>query len=181
MRNPKSSKSALVIVDMQHGLLNGPQPAFNGRNVLDRVCGLIDRARQAGVMIIFMQHYGPPGSPIAQGAPAWEFAEGLDVQDGDLRVQKTRPSVFYETDLAAQLLEADINHLIFAGMKSDYCIDTSCRVAFEQGLQVTLVADAHTTTDSAILSAEQIVAHHNLVLGNAFAHAVNAQEVSFGD
>ena len=44
------------------------------------------------------------------------------------------------------------------------CIDTTSRIAISRGYDVTLVSDAHTTTDTEILSAAQIIAHHNYVL-----------------
>lgn len=140
---------------------------------------LVARARGAGAVLVFVQHYGPPGSPIAQGGPAWELADGLDPREGELRVQKTRPSIFFGTDLAEQFTAAGVSHLILAGMKTDYCIDTSCRVASELGLRVTLAADAHTTTDSAVLPAATIVAHHTLTLGNAFAQTLPATQIVF--
>jgi nicotinamidase-related amidase len=44
------------------------------------------------------------------------------------------------------------------------CIDTTCRHATTLGYDVTLASDAHTTINSDILTAAQIVAHHNETL-----------------
>lgn len=44
------------------------------------------------------------------------------------------------------------------------CVDTTSRVAISRGYDVTLVRDAHTTSDSEVLTAAQIVAHHNYTL-----------------
>ena len=54
-------------------------------------------------------------------------------------------------------------------MKTEYCIDTTIRAASEFGYKVTLISDAHTTSDSTVLDAQHIIDHHNQVLNNAFA------------
>lgn len=41
---------------------------------------------------------------------------------------------------------------------------------------MTLISDAHTTTDSAALNALQIIDHHNQVLRNAFAQLKTTAE-----
>ncbi|MEQ1531297.1 MAG: hypothetical protein ABL925_18425, partial [Methylococcales bacterium] len=61
------------------------------------------------------------------------------------------------------------------------CVDTFVRAAKERGFAIRLVADGHTTFDTQILSAEQIIAHHNLTLEGSFATLVKADEVQFSD
>jgi nicotinamidase-related amidase len=56
--------------------------------------------------------------------------------------------------------------LVIAGCKTQFCIDTTVRAATSRGYDVTLVADAHTTTDSDALTARQIIAHHNATLND---------------
>ncbi len=60
-------------------------------------------------------------------------------------------------------------------------MDTTCRRAFSLGYDVTLAADAHGTWDEGGLSAAQIVAHHNEIMGNGFAKVVPSGQVSFGE
>lgn len=63
------------------------------------------------------------------------------------------------------LMQANgINHLVIVGCKTEYCIDSACRKATTLGYDVTLVRDGHSTSDSAVLSGEQIIAHHNTCL-----------------
>jgi len=56
--------------------------------------------------------------------------------------------------------------LIICGLQTDFCVDTTVRRAFTLGYHVTLVADAHSTLDNGVLTAAQIIAHHNATLGN---------------
>ncbi|MFG6475031.1 isochorismatase family protein [Microbacterium sp. P06] len=59
-----------------------------------------------------------------------------------------------------------MTHLVVAGAQSDYCIRTTTQAAAARGYDVTLVSDAHTTTDAehdgVALTGEQIVAHTNM-------------------
>ncbi|GAC1630220.1 MAG: hypothetical protein NVS4B11_29780 [Ktedonobacteraceae bacterium] len=54
-----------------------------------------------------------------------------------------------------------IAQLIVVGCKSEVCIDTTCRRAINLGCNVTLVSDAHSSTDNAVLTAQQTIAYHN--------------------
>jgi nicotinamidase-related amidase len=60
---------------------------------------------------------------------------------------------------------------------TEYCIDPTCRRAVTLGYDVTLVGDGHLTRDNGVLSAAQIIAHHNLVLNefDAGAHAIKVR------
>ena len=50
------------------------------------------------------------------------------------------------------------------GCATQHCIDSAVRTATVSSLDVTLVSDGHSTTDSDVLSAEQIIKHHNETL-----------------
>lgn len=64
-------------------------------------------------------------------------------------------------------------------MKTEFCVDTTCRAAAGLGLRPILVADAHTTTDSPLLSAQAIIEHHNRTLGGAFAELLRTADCRF--
>jgi len=172
-------KSALLVIDLQHGLFHGQSQPFEGGRVLEKSQALIVDARKAGAPVVFVQHYSPPGTPLARGSKLWDLVEGLAPEPQDIRIQKMRPSIFFQTDLRPQLNAAGIDRLILCGMKTDYCIDTSCRVAAEFGFKVVLASDAHTTMDSAALPASAIIAHHNRTLGGPFAEVLPSGEVAF--
>ena len=60
---------------------------------------------------------------------------------------------------------------------TEYCVDTTCRRAISLGYDVTLASDAHLTQDNGVLSAANIIAHHNFVLDNFGAgdHVITAK------
>ena len=173
-----NSRSALVIIDLQRGLLDGQAPPYDGKCVVERAMSLIKRARQSETLVVFVQHYGPAGNPIEQGARAWELADGLDPQPDDMHIQKSRPSIFFNTGLESKARDRKIDRLILAGMKTQYCIDTSCRIGNELGFKMVLAQDAHTTVDGPDLSAEKIIDDHNDLLGGPFAEVLPAEQIA---
>jgi nicotinamidase-related amidase len=98
---------------------------------------------------------------------------------GDIVIQKNTPDAFYKTNLCEKLESKGIRNLIVAGLQTEYCVDTTCRRAFSLGYNVTLVKDAHSTWDTSILSAEQIIEHHSSVLSGFFVTLKNEKEIMF--
>ncbi len=171
---------ALLIIDMQTGLYDGPEKPFERERVLATLNLLIQRARHAGAPIFFARHTGPAGSPIAAGSPLWQLWHELEVDESrDHLFNKTRPSCFLGTNLEQQLRAAQVKDLVIAGMKTQFCIDTTCRVAVELGFSVVLPEDGRTCMDTPALKAEAIIEHHNATLAGAFVKRTCAAEVRF--
>ena len=75
--------------------------------------------------------------------------------------------------------DLSVANIYVVGNQTDFCIDTTCRSAWAKGLNVLLVGDSHSTWDSDVLSAKQIIDHHNEVLGNGFVTVKNSDEITF--
>jgi nicotinamidase-related amidase len=169
-----------LIVDMQKGLFHGPEKPHNGPRVLANVNAVIEKARRAGAPIFVARHTGPQGSPIEPGSPLTELLQDLAVDAmKDAVFDKTRPNCFLGTRLADSLREAAVDELVIVGMKTEYCIDATCRAAADLGFQPLLVADAHTCMDTPVLSAQSIIDHHNRTLNGPFVGLVNTEECEF--
>jgi nicotinamidase-related amidase len=181
MQHHDAHRTALLVVDMQVGAFAGAEPLWEGERVLATINDLIRRAHTAGTPVFAARHTGPAGSPLAPGSAATQLLARLDVDAGrDVVFDKTRPNCFAGTDLARELDRCGINELVIAGVKTQYCIDTTCRAAAERGLSVVLVEDGHTCADTPLLQARQIVDHHNATLRGPFARVVPAADVRFG-
>lgn len=176
---PPPVRSALLVIDAQKGLFSGPVPPHRADEVVGNINLLIAKARLAGAPVCFAQHSGPPGTPVEPGCPTWALLDGLDVAVGDHVFSKTRPSVFWQTGLDAWLRAAGVGRLVVSGLKTEYCVDTACRVGFELGYRMVLAADAHSTMGSPVLSPDAAIAHHNHLLGTLFARCVPTAAVSF--
>ena len=64
-------------------------------------------------------------------------------------------------------------------MQSESCVDSAVRGAAERGYKITLVSDAHTTFNTAVLDAATIIALENQTLKGGFARTVSAADVSY--
>ncbi|MFW9078832.1 cysteine hydrolase family protein [Pseudomonas sp. P2757] len=172
--------AALLIIDMQVGLFHGPEQPFNGERVLANIQHLIAQAREKNVPIFAVRHTGPLNSPIAAGSPLWQLLPELNLNaEVDSLFDKFRPNAFHGTALEQQLKAAQIDDLYIVGMKSQFCIDSTCRTAADLGFKPLLVADAHTCMDTPVLSARAIIEHHNASLGAAYARLIISAEVAF--
>jgi nicotinamidase-related amidase len=178
-----NKETALVVIDVQVGIIDGPPPAYQGSEVLARIGGLLSRARASGTTVVYVQDDDVGGGP---GADGWQIHPAIAPADGETVTHKLACDSFYETTLKSELDAAGIKHLVIVGCKTQNCIDTTCRSATASGYDVTLVSDAHTTTDNGTLSAAQIIAHHNETLddfGND-KHVItvkSSKEITFAD
>lgn len=181
-----STKTALLVIDVQVGQIEGPRPAYRGGEVVARIQDLLARARAVGTDVIYVQHGEDGDGLFAVGIPTWEIHPSVRPLDGELVVHKRAADAFYQTPLRQELEARGITHLVVVGCKTQFCVDTTARQSASLGFDVTLVSDAHTTVDNDVLTAAQIVAHHNYTLddfGND-EHVVVAKEaraVSFSD
>ena len=157
----------------------GQAPVYDGEKLLSKVQCLIGKARDGGVPIFCVQNKGSKGDPDEIGTPGWEIHPTIVLKEGDVVIEKETPDAFHKTTLHQKLKSKGIEKLVIAGLQTEYCIDTTCRRAYSLGYDVVLVKDAHSTWDSSNLTAEQIIGHHNQVLGGWFAAVKNQNEIGF--
>lgn len=153
-----SKKTALLVIDTQEALLDG---AYRAVEVIGTIGDLLARARDAGAAVMYMQHDGDTGEQLEPGTAGWAIHPALAPHDGKIVLRKRASDSFYQTPLQAELTQRGITHLVVTGLRTERCVDTTCRQAVSLGYDVTLAADAHTTKDTDVLPAERIVAHTN--------------------
>lgn len=120
---------ALIIIDMQVGMLAGERPPHDVDGVIQRINAVANAMRQAARPVMFIQHCGPTGDPFAQGEPGWHFLPAVERAERDLVISKTTCDAFYKTELEAMLKWRRIDELIVAGWATDFCVDTTIRAA----------------------------------------------------
>lgn len=157
--------TALLVIDMQQALCSGDEEAFDIKDMIKRVNVLIANAKISGATVIFIQHEEDEGALRFDGE-GWQLTKGLAVADGDIRVRKTTPDSFHQTELGAVLERLEVTDLVVCGLQTDFCVDTTVRRSLALGYPVILAADAHSTIDNGVLTAAQIIAHHNRTLSN---------------
>ena len=135
--------------------------------------------RQQNVPITPCPHW-LPGLAVAAGRPFWQLLPALELDaDTDIIFNKSRPNAFLGTKLAQQLNSRKIEDLYLVGMKTQFCIDATCRAAADLGFKPVVVADAHTCMDTPVLPAQAIIEHHNATLGAGFARLIDSADVTF--
>jgi len=171
---------ALVVIDVQKIMFAIPnfQP-YDGEAVVDRIAGLIAKARAAGTPVFFVQHHALDEKAMQPGQPGFPFVDKLAPQPGDDVTVKHQSSAFHGTDFDAKLKRAGIDHLVVTGMQSEYCVNSAIRGAYERDYKITLVSDAHSTGDTKVAKAKDIIAIQNDTTKGSFGQVIPAAEVTF--
>jgi len=152
--------TAVLLIDLQADVVRG---CFDADGVVARSAALAERARAVGTPVVWVQHHEPG---LERDTPGWALADGLARRPDEPLVHKAYRDSFAETDLGDVLAGLGTTRLVVAGAQSDFCVRTTTQRAAALGYDVTLVGDAHTTTDTAWdgvpITGEQIVAHTNM-------------------
>jgi len=138
-----SSTDALLVIDVQRALLDELSP-LRRDELLATLVPFLDRARAAGIPIVYIRNDGSPDELIP-GTPEWEIGDEVAPHPGDTIVEKRHNDAFVETNLTDVLTTLGTDHLIVSGMQTDYCVNATLRGAARHGYRTTLVADAHAT------------------------------------
>ncbi|MFI5272144.1 MAG: cysteine hydrolase family protein [Ktedonobacterales bacterium] len=158
------AETALVIIDVQAGLFDDDDAQDHA--VLARITVLLARARASEAPVIYVQHDGGPGHPLAANTTGWQIHPAIAPRADDLIVHKRASDAFYKTSLQRALDARGVMRLVVAGAMTEYCVDTTCRRALSQGYDVTLVADGHATGDGDGMARAAKIAWHNAVLAD---------------
>ena len=151
--------TALLVIDVQNGVV---AHAHDRARVLANIAGLVERARAAGVAVVWVQHHS---DDLPTGSEPWQYVPELVRRDAEPLVHKAYGDSFEDTDLERVLAEGRIGRLVVVGAQTDACIRSTLHGAITRGYDATLVADAHTTEDLSAYGApppDQVIAHTNL-------------------
>jgi biuret amidohydrolase len=88
---------------------------------------------------------GPMGRVLIAGEPGAEIVPELAPLPGELVVDKPGKGMFYGTQVDVLLRERGITHLLFMGVTTEVCVQTSMREANDRGYECLLIEDG---TDS---------------------------------
>ncbi len=157
-------KTALLIVDVQRALID--EHPYDEKNFLDRLKKLIDAARDVGVDVVYVRHDGGKGDPLNDGEPGFEIHPAVAPQPGEMVFDKKYNSAFKETELQKHLNARGIERIVLAGMQTEYCIDATCKSAFERGYSVVIPEGGTTTYDNPFLTAEKLVKFYEKMIWN---------------
>lgn len=151
--------SALVVIDVQNGVV---AEAHDREAVLGRIRTAVDRARAAGVPVVWVQD---AAEGRETGSEPWRIVPELDPSDDEPHVEKLYGDAFEDTTLEQVLAERGVGRLYLAGAQTDACVRSTLHGSFTRGYDTVLVSDAHTTEDLSAWGAptpDLVIAHTNL-------------------
>ncbi len=151
--------TAVVVVDMQNGFCHpdGSLYAPASEEAIDPCVRLVERAREAGVQVVYTRDVHPPeqfedahyydeferwGEHVLEGSWEAELVEGLDVRPEDHVVEKHTYDAFQETELDGWLAARNIDDLVFCGTLANVCVLHTAGSAGLRDYRPVLVEDA---------------------------------------
>ena len=162
------TNAALLVIDMQNGScrLDGSvaRAGLDVRRsaaVVPAVGEVLVAARRAGIAIFYTRNVFLPGlsnaglistaehfprlkaeNAFVRGSTDADIVDELRPLANEPVVDKTRYSAFFETDLHDRLQAVGVNTLIFTGISTNICVESTVRDAFFRDYHNILVEDA---------------------------------------
>jgi nicotinamidase-related amidase len=144
-------KTALIVIDLQKGIVNGNFIHPIG-DIIDRTRALLDVFRATHLPVVLVNvagrapgrtEEGPRSNPSVQ--EEWtDFLPQLDQHASDIVVTKRSWGAFATTDLEHQLKARGVTQVVVTGVATAGGVEATARQAYEQGFNVTLAFDAMT-------------------------------------
>lgn len=155
--------TALVLIDLQNGIMSAPATPHSAADVLARSVELAEVFREHGAPVVLVRVSRAPngidwvpgrteqGGRTSNGTPpqGWDqIVDDLAGHAGDIVVTKRNWGAFYGTDLDLQLRRRGVTQIVLGGVATSIGVDSTARAAFEHGYHVTLATDAMSDLDA---------------------------------
>ena len=152
--------TALVLIDLQQGILGNTLAPISGAELLERGRALAERFRAASAAVVLVnvafsadgrdflrQPVDQPTALPKGGFPAgWaEFPPGLQ-QPGDLLITKRQWGAFHGTGLDLQLRRRGIRSIVLGGVSTQIGVESTARQAWEHGYELVILKDVTTSS-----------------------------------
>ena len=153
--------TALVLIDLQEGIVGSPLAPHTGSDVVRVGVDLARRFRAAGSPVPRGQRRlrdgsggcPPPSGRSSEADPTGRISRRFQRPGGnglaepsDLRITKRQWGAFYGTDLDLQLRPAGgIRTIVLGGVSTNIGVESTARQAYEHGYEVVIAEDATTS------------------------------------
>lgn len=98
--------------------------------------------RDRGTPTLRIGDEGPMGRVLISGEPGTGIVPELAPLPGEFVIEKPGKGAFYATDLGKILQDLETKHLVFAGVTTEVCVQTTMREANDRGFDVLLAEDS---------------------------------------
>jgi nicotinamidase-related amidase len=175
-----TKKVALVVIDVQQAFMDpDPMLTIDGDDLLDKIEGLLKKARGAGTPVLYVEHvgFGKDRPPEHLHATHPRIAP----QAGEPVIRKLFGDVFVDTPFEKELKRRGIEHLVVCGFATNGCVNAAAIHARALGYDVTVVEDAHATSDGWPVEkkARDVIPLFNAEWRRVGVHLMKARAVDF--
>jgi nicotinamidase-related amidase len=152
--NPRTT--ALVLIDLQNGVLGRKLAPISADELLGRGKALAQRFRGAGAPVVLVnvipQLDGPARQvdepmPLPKTLPPGfaDLAPGL-AEPGDILITKSTWGAFFMTDLDSELKNRGVDAIVLGGVATHIGVESTARQAWELGYELVIVRDVTSST-----------------------------------
>jgi len=147
--------TALVIIDLQRGIVARPTAPHGAAQVVDHARRLAERCRETAATVVLVRvAYAADGrdrlgQPVdaapwsAAVGPDWsEIVPELGPKPGDLVVTKRQWGAFYGTELDLLLRRRGVRTIVLGGISTNFGVESTARDAWERGYELVFAEDA---------------------------------------
>ena len=157
-----ASRSALVVIDLQEGILPCAGGPWSSSQVVNKAAALANKFRERGAPVFLArvgwspdfaealkQPVDAPSSGHALPDNWWHAPQALGQQESDIVVIKRQWGAFYGTDLELQLRRRGIDTLVLCGISTNIGVESTARNAWELGFSLVIAEDACSAASAA--------------------------------
>ncbi len=147
------NNTALLLIDVQKGVdvlthWGGPGGRRNNLSAEENMLALLKRWREKNHRVAFTIHNSrEAASPLKLSLETGKQKAGFEPNADDIVVTKDVNSGFIGTSLEIQFRRAGINRLVVVGFFTNFCVETTVRMAGNLGFDTYLVHDCCATTN----------------------------------
>jgi nicotinamidase-related amidase len=146
--------TALVVIDLQRGILQMPVAPHAASDVLARMARLASAFRSAGSAVVLVRvAFAADGADVlkqprdvttaAARELGWDqLAPELKASSSDILITKHQWGAFYGTELDLQLRRRAVRTIVIGGISTNFGVESTARDAFERGYALVFVEDA---------------------------------------
>jgi nicotinamidase-related amidase len=156
------SRTALVVIDLQRGIVSMPAEPRSPTEVVARAARMARALRAAGGTVVLVRVARSPDgrdglkpitdAPVQTGdrsvPPDWsEIVPELKPEITDIVITKRQWGAFYGTELDLQLRRRGVDTIILCGISTNVGVESTARDAYERGYEQIFVEDAMAARD----------------------------------
>jgi nicotinamidase-related amidase len=152
-----SKTTALVLIDLQHGIMGMQVQPHSAEDVLKASNQLVDAFHQKHAKVVYVRvdlnnltplivdrsRIDPNAAPFPPTAS--ELVPAAGFQEGDLLITKHHWSAFGQTEMEDALRKLGVTTIVLGGIATNFGVESTARHAVALGFNVVVAEDACST------------------------------------